>query len=219
MRACFGEFVLDEDDRELLRSGSAVHLTPKAYALLAYLSARPHRAIPKSELLEHLWPGVFVTEAALTTVVKELRRALGDSASAPRYLRGVRGFGYAFNAEPISLHAVRVGEASPPAAAHEYRLVWQGREVALAEGANLLGRTHEAAVWVEHPSVSRRHAIVCVAGGEATVEDCGSKNGTFVDGERITAPRPIRSGDRLWLGQACLQLVRYVADQSTRSSP
>jgi DNA-binding winged helix-turn-helix (wHTH) protein len=215
MRTSFGEFVLDQDGREVLRAGAPVHLTPKAYALLTYLASRPGRAVSKAELLEHLWPDVFVTEAALTTVVKELRHALGDSALEPHYVRGVRGFGYAFSAE-----ACPVPEPESPAAAghHEYRVVWMDREVALAPGPNLLGRTHEATVWVEDASVSRRHAILRVDGGRVTVEDCGSKNGTFVDGERVDVARPVEPGDKIWLGQACLQLVHYVADQTTRTN-
>jgi len=223
MRTSFGEFVLDETRRELLRAGAAVHLTPKAYALLTHLARQPHRAVPKAELLEQLWPGVFVTEAALTTVVKELRHALGDSVAEPRYLRCVRGFGYAFGAEIVGLDAVaglseREGEQPPPAAVpNEYRVVWENREVALVQGPNLLGRTHEAAVWVEHASVSRRHAIVRVENGHATIEDCGSRNGTFVDGERVTEPRALEPGGTFWLGQACLQFVRFASEQTTRS--
>ena len=221
MRTSFGEFVLDQDAREVLRAGSPVHLTPKAYALLTYLASRPHRAVSKAELLEHLWPDVFVTEAALTTVVKELRDALGDSATAPRFLRGVRGYGYAFSGETRPVPEPEVEEdlrAAPTAGdGHEYRIVWMDREVALSPGANLLGRTHEAAVWVEDSSVSRRHAILRVEGDRVTVEDCGSKNGTFVDGERVEGPRRLAPGEKIWLGQACLQFVRYTAEQTTRT--
>jgi DNA-binding winged helix-turn-helix (wHTH) protein len=213
MRTSFGEFVLDWESREVLRSGVSVHLTPKAYGLLTYLAERQHRAVSKAELLEKLWPDVFVTEAALTTVVKELRHALDDSAAEPRYVRSVRGFGYAFSAD-----AHPVPDPGDPAAfGHEYRVVWMDREVALAPGANLLGRTHEAMVWVEDASVSRRHAILRVERDRVTVEDCGSRNGTFVEGERVDGPRRVAPGDKIWLGQACLQLVHYAAEQTTHS--
>jgi DNA-binding winged helix-turn-helix (wHTH) protein len=213
MRTSFGEFVLDWDGREVLRAGVPVHLTPKAYALLTYLAERQHRAVSKGELLEHLWPQVFVTEAALTTVVKELRHALDDSAAEPRYVRSVRGFGYAFSADARAMPDP--GDAAVPG--HEYRVVWMDREVALSPGENLLGRTHEALVWVEDPSVSRRHAILRVERDRVTVEDCGSRNGTFVDGERVDGPRRVGPGDKIWLGQACLQLVHYMPEQTTRS--
>jgi DNA-binding winged helix-turn-helix (wHTH) protein len=215
MRTSFGEFVLDGDSRELLRGGVPVHLTPKAYALLTYLAERPHRAVSKAEILEHLWPDVFVTEAALTTVVKELRHALQDCAAAPRYLRGVRGFGYAFSADAHPLP--EPNDQAGSAVSHEYRVVWMDREIALAAGANLLGRTHEAVVWVEDPSVSRRHAILRIEGDRVTVEDCGSKNGTYVEGERVDGHRLVAPGEKIWLGQACLQLVHYTPEQTTRS--
>lgn len=219
MRTSFGEFVLDEGAREVRRAGSPVHLTPKAYALLTYLACRPRRAVAKSELLEHLWPGVFVTESALTTVVKELRHALGDSAEEPRYVRSVRGFGYAFEAEPLVLDAPVgsvAGEASPPTAAlHEFRVVWKDREVGLADGPNLLGRTHEAAVWVDDTSVSRRHAVIHVDGDCATIEDCGSKNGTFVAERRIDGETALRPGEVFQLGEVRLALYRYEAAKTT----
>lgn len=94
---------------------------------------------------------------------------------------------------------------------------WRKREIALAEGDNLLGRVHEAAVWVEHPSVSRRHAVIRVSGGQATIEDCGSKNGTFLRGERVTGRRELCAGDEFWLGRATLRFSVYATDASTRS--
>ena len=72
-------------------------------------------------------------------------------------------------------------------------------------------------MWVEHPSVSRRHAVIRVAGGQATIEDCGSKNGTFLHGERIEGPRELRAGDEIWLGRATLRFGVYTTDASTRS--
>jgi hypothetical protein len=83
---------------------------------------------------------------------------------------------------------------------------WKGH-VAVAKGELL----------VEHPSVSRRHALSRVAGGTATLEDCGSKNGTFLRGERIDAPRPLNAGDEICLGQARLHFGVYSPDVSTRS--
>jgi DNA-binding winged helix-turn-helix (wHTH) protein len=214
MRTRFGEFVLDCRERQLLRGADPVHLTPKAYGLLCYLVEQGHRAVPKAEILDHLWPATFVSEAALTTVVKELRHALGDHPEEPSYIRGIRGFGYAFCAD------AREAPESPavaPRLPSESRVVWQGREVSLYEGENLLGRSHEAVVWVDDTSVSRRHAIVRVDGDRASIEDCGSRNGTHVHGERICGPRPLSHGDEFFLGDARLAYVRYLAEVRTDS--
>jgi len=216
VRTCFGEFVLDDVEKQLLRGGAAVHLTPKAYALLLYLVEQGHRAVSKAELLEHLWPQTFVTEAALTSVIKELRHALGDSPKRPRFVRGVRGFGYAFCADlqPVAEPAPAPG---PGGGAFECRVVWRNRELTLSDGANLLGRTHEAAVWVEDASVSRHHAVIRIGGGRAVIEDCGSKNGTFLHGARVLQPRELASGDEFWLGRACLLFLCFEAGGSTGS--
>jgi DNA-binding winged helix-turn-helix (wHTH) protein len=210
MRVSFGEFTLDTEERQLARRGSPVHLTPKALALLECLVAKGHGAVPKAELLARVWPATCVSEGSLTSVVKELRKALGDSARSPRYVRGVRGFGYAFCGE------ARV-EPANAAWRPEFRVWWENREVALAEGENLLGRTHEAAVWVEHPGVSRRHALIRVAGAAATIEDCGSKNGTFVRGERVEGRRELRAGDEIWLGPALVRFTAYAGEATTKT--
>jgi hypothetical protein len=175
-----------------------------------------HGAIPKAELLGRIWPSTCVSEGSLTSVVKELRKALGDSARAPRYVRGVRGFGYAFCGD-ARVERASAGGAAAAAPPPEFRVSWQRREVALAQGENLLGRTHEAAVWVEHPSVSRHHAVIRVEGAKATIEDCGSKNGTFVGEERVEGRRNLSSGDDIRLGQAWLRFGVYPADVATRS--
>ena len=66
-----------------------------------------------------------------------------------------------------------------------YRLVLDTREVQLLEGENVIGRDPVAALWIDHPSVSRRHARVVVQNGKATLEDLKSKNGTHVNGKEV----------------------------------
>ena len=69
------------------------------------------------------------------------------------------------------------------------RLLWGDRAIPLSEGENLLGRVDGAAAWIDSPSVSRRHARIVVSGGRATLEDLGSKNGTYLRGEKLSTPR------------------------------
>ena len=92
----FGGFVLDPDTRELRRGSESVPLTPKAYQLLEVLVVNGPKALSKSALQERLWPDTFVLEKNLVNLVAEIREALGDSATNPRFVRTVPRFGYAF---------------------------------------------------------------------------------------------------------------------------
>lgn len=114
MKLRFGECDLDTDERVLLRGGRPVHLTPKAFQLLSFLADARPRVVPKSELLETLWPSTFVSEGNLATLVKEARLAVGDDARKPVYIRTVHGYGYSFAAPveqqqaPSSGHSILV---------------------------------------------------------------------------------------------------------------
>jgi DNA-binding winged helix-turn-helix (wHTH) protein len=97
MRVRFADCTLDTGSRELLRGGASVRLTGKAFRLLEVLVERRPNAVTKDELQNHVWPEVFVSEANLTSLVTELRSAIGDDARSPRFIRTVYGFGYAFS--------------------------------------------------------------------------------------------------------------------------
>src|SRR3970282_731628 len=99
MRARFGECTLDTSTRELLRDGTAVHLTGKAFRLLEVLIEHRPTALSKDQLQDLVWPGVFVSEANLTSLITELRKAIGDDAHSPSFIRTVYGFGYAFSGD------------------------------------------------------------------------------------------------------------------------
>lgn len=195
MKVRFGDFTLDSDRRQLLRGGVEVHLSPKAFELLTLLVENRPRAVAKARILEHLWPATFVSDTNLPSLIAEIRVALADDAHAPRFVRTVRRFGYAFCTEAIP----------PPAPGPGYCLVWESREVPLNEGENVLGREGDDVVRIDSPSVSRRHARIVVAGGHATLEDLGSKNGTYVGTERVTGPVPLADGDRIRVGNVMIK--------------
>jgi hypothetical protein len=81
-----------------------------------------------------------------------------------------------------------------------------GREVTLA-GALTIGRADDADLVLADAGISRSHARVTSAGGAVTIEDLGSSNGTFVNGEQVTGSRPLREGDEIQMGGALLQFV------------
>ncbi len=96
MRLSFGEFVLDDEARQLSGDEKPVHLTPKAFELLEFLIERRPRAVSKADLSERLWPETHVTEANLPVLVHEVREALGDDPHDANWVRTVARFGYAF---------------------------------------------------------------------------------------------------------------------------
>jgi DNA-binding winged helix-turn-helix (wHTH) protein len=215
VRISFAEFTLDTESRELFRAGEAVHLSPKAFLLLEVLLERRPAAVPKTVLKDRLWPSSHVSEASLASLVAELRSTLADDAREPRFIRTVHTYGYAFCG---AADAAPAAPAAPASARDERvcRLVWRDREITLAEGENLLGRDRQAVVWIDSATVSRRHARIVVAKGEALIEDLGSRNGTSVGGKKIQGPVRLADGDRLRLG-AVTMIFRVFRPSETQS--
>jgi DNA-binding winged helix-turn-helix (wHTH) protein len=197
MRLRFGDVTFDSGRRSVYRGPQAVHLSPKAFRLLELLLSKRPDAVSKAEILETVWPDAVVNEGSLAALVKDLRKALGVGAEESSSLRTVHGFGYAFDAD---VH--EVPEGAP--ASRRHVLVWGNQEMALREGENVLGRDRSAAVWVGHPSVSREHARLVVAGDRADVEDLKSKNGTWLGSRRVEGRLPLADGDELRVGEVHL---------------
>ncbi len=193
-------YTLDTEARQLLRGGRPVHLAPKALELLELLVERRPNAVSKSTIHDRLWPETFVAEVNLPVLIHRLREALEDDPRDPRFVRTVTRFGYAFCGNAW-LESEGPGGGSE---AFEYRVVFASKEVLLRGGENLLGRAYDAAVRVDQTSVSRRHALIRISEAGATIEDCGSKNGTFVGSDRVLRQTALHDGDRILLGAALL---------------
>lgn len=88
------DFVIDLDAYRIERAGVPLALEPKAFNLLVLLIERPGHVFTKQEIFEKLWPGTVVTDHALTRVVAQLRRVLGDEARDGRYIETVPTRGY-----------------------------------------------------------------------------------------------------------------------------
>ena len=218
MRLRFESCVMDLGSRQVFRDGRELRLSPKAFQLLELLAARRPNALSKEEILDRLWPGVAVSEGSLANVASELRDALDDDARHPRILRTVQRYGYAFQAE-AQVETEGPSEAERPASSKTgCSLSWDGRDIALAEGENLMGRDPAAAVWIDKTSVSRYHARILIDGTSARIEDLGSKNGTFVRGQRVTAGVPLRDGDEIRLGSIAMLFHRSEAGHPTRTA-
>jgi DNA-binding winged helix-turn-helix (wHTH) protein len=209
----FGDFSLDSDTRQLLLNGGEVHLSPKAFELLTVLLANPARAVSKAELQQRLWPSTYVEETNLAGLAAEIRRALGDSASSPRFVRTVYGFGYRF----VSEIAVDAASSRPGPARVKLYLTFEKREIVLMNGTNIIGRAPDATIQIDSPSVSRYHARILVSGGDATLEDMGSKNGTHLNGTRITKPTLLSDGSQIQLGTIVLTFRKALPTSPTQS--
>ena len=196
----FSEFTLDPRTRQLLRAGVEVHLSPKAFELLKTLIEHRERPMTRAELHQCLWPTTFVQDTNLASLVAEVRRALEDDADDPRFLRTVQRFGYWF----IGVVHDTIADSSPRQV--RFWLIWETRQIALSDGENIIGRAPDAAAWIDALGVSRTHARIIVREQQATLEDLGSKNGTFLHGERISAPQRLNDGDQIRLGSVVITL-------------
>ena len=199
MAVRFGPFTLDLAQRLLTRDGQPVHLAPKAFDVLARLVAERPRAVPKDEILAAVWRDVFVTESTLSTTIRDLRKALDDDATEPRYLRTVFGFGFAFVG----------GDDRATASVHSgWRIVAAGADLPLRVGANVVGRSGDDTLAIDAPTISRRHACLTVTDHGVTCEDLGSKNGTWIGAARVTTPVALGEGDEIRLGSVVVVLRR-----------
>lgn len=197
----FGPFLYDDAERCLFRDDVEVPLTHKSRELLLLFLENPRRLLPREKIVARVWGAAAVTDEAVSAQIAKLRRALGDGGDD--LLKMVRREGYRWDAE------VRVEDAAPRRAVREvsrpsrgprFRLVLEDREVQLVEGPNVIGRDSESALWIDEASVSRFHAQVVVTGGRARLEDLGSKNGTYLNGRRISRPEPLSNGDEIRIG-------------------
>jgi Tol biopolymer transport system component/DNA-binding winged helix-turn-helix (wHTH) protein len=110
------DFVLDLEGFRLERAGVQLALEPKAFNLLVLLMGRPGHVFTKQEIFEQLWPGTVVTDHALTRVVAQLRRVLGDEARDGRYIETVPTRGYRWLPK---VEAIESGASAAPVAPAE----------------------------------------------------------------------------------------------------
>jgi len=208
----FGTFVFDPETRELLRRGVAVALSPKAFELLSLLVANRPKAMAKSDLLDQLWPDTFVVEKNLANLIGEVRDALGEDSSNPRFVRTVHRFGYAFREA-----SVQAGQPVSQIDEGSFLVTWVSGRARLGVGDHVLGRDPDAEVFLNHPGVSRRHALIRISADVATIEDLGSKNGTFVGDQLLEGHRLLTDGDIIRVGSVELTINALHVQTSTET--
>ena len=214
----FGECQLDLARRELRRGGEPCHLTPRAFALLELLVAERPRALRKADLRARLWPDTYVSNTALAQLVTELRKAIGDEARQGLWIRTVFGYGYAFSG-PAEVEREPERRAVVVPAAPSFWIRWRQDLLPLSTGKNVVGRGHEADVRIPLSEVSRRHALVIVEGTRVTIEDLGSRNGTFVGGRPVKKATVLSDGDELGFGPERATFCAPSASTATKDAP
>ena len=205
MRIRFGRFLLDTGRAQLLDGATPVQLTPKAFGVLCLLVDRRPDVVDKDTLAAEVW-GAPVSDASMTMVMTELRRALGDSAAAPEFIRTAHRRGYAFCGAADTV--------DHPRDAGRFFLLVDDKRLAVRDGETIVGRDEGCDIRFDDPSVSRRHARFLVQDDQITVEDLGSTNGTLVNGRRKTSAASLRPGDTIRIGSV---KARLDAPHATRS--
>jgi len=108
----FAPFTLHTDRAELRRAGALIALEPKAYALLCLLVENHDRVVSKDEMIAVVWGGRFISDAAVSTALKLVRRALGDDGATQEFVRTVHGRGHRFVA-PVRIRAAAAVAGAP----------------------------------------------------------------------------------------------------------
>jgi DNA-binding winged helix-turn-helix (wHTH) protein len=228
-RLRFGEFELDLAAYALRHGGKPIKLEKIPMEVLILLVQGAGGLIERGPMQVALWGAdVFVErDSAINTAVRKVRRALGDDADEPRFVETVVGKGYRFimpveRVSPESPASRPSLDASAPSSDRQGRAfprycMMRGRqEFILDAGENLVGRDASARVYIDHPSVSRRHARISIGAGAAMLEDLTSRNGTFVDGRRLDAPTEIRHGALIGFGPITLTFLALSGPASTK---
>ncbi len=216
----FGPFELDLVTGELRRSGLRLSLQDQPFRILALLVQRPGELVTRERLREALWPGdVFVdVEHGLNVGIAKLRRALGDVAEAPHYVETLERRGYRFMAAVEAIDARDLARTTSSAEVRSVDVTIGDDSVSLGEGVHMIGRDPHGAIWIDSTLVSRRHATITVSARDVVLTDLGSRNGTFVNGQRLDAPATLADGDEILVGPARLVVRTIAAPESTVST-
>ncbi|HEX8197738.1 MAG TPA: winged helix-turn-helix domain-containing protein [Pyrinomonadaceae bacterium] len=103
----FDDVVIDSSNFRVFKAGQTKKITPRAFEILLFLIGRNGQLVSKQELFEAIWKESFVTDNALTRMVKEIRQVIGDDADSPRFIETVPKRGYRFIAETKSVKTAK----------------------------------------------------------------------------------------------------------------
>ena len=210
--AIVGPIEVDVGARLVRRDGMDVHLAPKAFDLLLILVRNQPNAVSHADLHATLWPGIHVSETSLAALVTQLRKALGDTADGALVIRTLHRVGYAFIGDAV------VHDPALVAVVPRCRVIWRGESIDVTAGEAVIGRDRGCAVYLDADSISRHHARLHVTSDAVKIEDLGSKNGTWLDGERIRGAVPLADGTTVRLGSESVRFELISDDRPTKTA-
>ena len=104
----FDDVIVDNDRKTLLKNGRLVECEPRVFELLIYFCQHPNEAITRESLIENVWHGRVVSDAAVNRAVGELRKLIEESPSSPKYINTVSKVGYQFTITPKITSSQRI---------------------------------------------------------------------------------------------------------------
>jgi len=154
----FGPFRLETTQARLWCEEQAIPLRPRTSAVLQYLAIHPGRLVTKTELLQHVWAGMHVTDTVLRVCIREIRAALADAVETPQYLQTVGRQGYqwlvAGDSAAIPLAAARpiVGRQAEVEVLEGWfaRAATGERQLGFLSGEGGIGKTTVLDLWLPH---------------------------------------------------------------------
>jgi DNA-binding winged helix-turn-helix (wHTH) protein len=206
-----GDWLVEPSLNRLSRADGVVRLDLKAMELLVYLAEHAGEVLSKQRLVDSVWRVEAIADGTLTHAIAQLRKSLGDNARSPTYIETIPKRGYRLIAP------VRMTDVAAPVhrfTASRFKLAAHDGETSLTEGENLIGRDRAASIRIDVPGVSRRHALIIIDGDTATLEDLGSKNGTFLAGRKLARPTRLAHGDEIRIGHSVARFTFVVDDLS-----
>ena len=122
MRYTFDDFELTVDAHELRNSEGMVSVEPQVFSILIHLIANHERVVSKEELIEAIWDGRFISDSAVSSRIKSLRKALGDDGQTQKYIKTIHGRGFRFIGNVTALPPNgAAGAASSQPTKHEFQ--------------------------------------------------------------------------------------------------
>ncbi|HXC52494.1 MAG TPA: AAA family ATPase [Candidatus Limnocylindrales bacterium] len=145
---------IDDTAECIWRDGEKIGVPPKAFLVLRRLMERPGQLVTKSDLLDTVWPGTFITETVLNNAVGQLRQALGDDTRRPRFIETVHRRGFRW------IGPSQTASALPPAA------IGDEIGVGFAAADDFVGRAETLAELARHlaRAAARQRQLVFVTG-------------------------------------------------------